>query len=112
MRWVSCSCSIFEVAQIGKDGHALGEDGAAGKRQAVLRQIAQGDALLGGDGAGIEAFDAGEHLEQRRFPGAIGAHQAGALVGRDQPIDTFEKNLGAVALSRPVELDHGGLNLF
>ena len=100
----------FQLAQIGKDGHALGEHRAPGKRQAVLRQISEGDALLHGDGAGIEAFNAGQHLEQRRFPGAVGAHQSGPLVGRDQPIDIFEENLGAVALSRPVELHHVGLS--
>jgi hypothetical protein len=99
----------FEVAQIGKDGHAFGEDAAAGKRQAVLRQVAEGDALLHGDGAGVETLDAGEHFQQRRFTGAVRAHQAGALVGGDHPVEMFEENLGAVALSRPVELDHGGL---
>ena len=100
---------VFERTQSGEHGHAFGENGAAGEREAVLRQVAEGDAFLCGDAAGIESFDAREHFEQRRFPGAVGAYQAGALVRRDQPVDTFEENLGAVALSRPVELDHGGL---
>ncbi len=55
---------LFERAQVGEHGHALGEDGAAGERQAFLRQVAEGDALLGGQDAGIEAFDAGQHLQQ------------------------------------------------
>ena len=31
---------LFHVAQVGEHGHALGEDGAAGEREAVLRQVA------------------------------------------------------------------------
>ena len=46
MRWASVSCSCFERAQVVEDGHALGENGAAGERKAVLRQVADGDALL------------------------------------------------------------------
>ena len=103
---------VFERAQVGEDGHAFGEHGAAGKREAFLRQVADGDALLGGDGAGIEALDAGQHFEQRRFAGAVGAHDAGALVGRDQPVDVLEKDFGAVAFAGPGELDHGGEELF
>ena len=103
---------VFEGAQVGEDGHAFGEDGAAGKREAFLGQVAEGDALLGDDGAGVEAFDAGEHLEQGRFAGAVGAHDAGALVGRDQPVDVFEENFGAVVFAGPGELDHGGFRLY
>ena len=33
---------LLQRAQVGEDGHALGEDGAAGERQAVLRQVAEG----------------------------------------------------------------------
>ncbi len=92
---------VFERAQAGENRHALGENRAAGERQAFLRQIAEGDALLGGDAAGVEAFDSGQHLEQRRFAGAVGAHNAGALVGRHQPVDVFKEDFGAVALSVP-----------
>ena len=97
---------VFERAQVGEDGHALGEDGAAGEREAILRQVAQGDALLRGDGAGIEALDAGQHFKKRGLAGAVGAHNAGALIGRHQPVGILKKDSGAVALSRPGELDH------
>ena len=92
---------VFERAQAGEDRHALGEDRAAGEREAILRQVAEGDALLGGDAAGVEPFDSGQDLEQRRLAGAVGAHDAGALVGRDQPVDVFKEDFGAVALSAP-----------
>ena len=39
MRCVSCSCSSSSAADR-ENGHAFGEDGAAGKRQALLRQVA------------------------------------------------------------------------
>ncbi len=32
---------LLHLAQVREDGHAFGEDGAAGERQAVLRQIAR-----------------------------------------------------------------------
>ena len=33
---------LLERQQIGEDGHAFGEDGAAGERKAFLRQVAEG----------------------------------------------------------------------
>ncbi len=38
----------------------------------------------------VERFGAGEHLEQSGFPCAIGAHQGGALIGRDEPVGILE----------------------
>ena len=97
---------LFELAQVGEHGHALGEDGAAGEREPFLRQVAEGDALLGGHDAGIESLDAGQHFQERRLAGAVGAHDAGAFVGRHQPVGVFKKDSGAVTFSRPCELDH------
>ncbi len=97
---------VFQRPQVVEDRHAFGEYGAAGKRKAILRQIAEGRALLGDHRAGIEPFDARKHLEQRRFSGAVGAHNARALVGRHQPIGIFKKDSGAVAFACPGELDH------
>ena len=37
---------FFQRPQVVEDRHAFGENGAAGKRKAVLRQIAEGRALL------------------------------------------------------------------
>ena len=52
-----------------------------------------------------------EHLEQRRFAGAVGADDADALVGRDQPVEVFEEDFGAEAFSGPGELNHWGLGI-
>ncbi len=97
---------FFERPQVVEDSHAFGENGAAGKREAILRQIAEGRAFLGDDGTGIQAFDSRQHLKQRRFSSAVGADDARALVGRHQPIDIFKEDFGAVAFACPGELDH------
>ena len=97
---------VFQRAKAGEYRHALRKNGAAGKRKAFLRKVAEGDTLLSGNGTGIEALDTCQDLEQGGLAGAIGSHDAGPLVRRNQPIDILEKNSGAVALSRPGELDH------
>ena len=81
---------LLEGQQIGEDGHAFGEDGAAGKRETFLREVADAGAFHGDHGAGVQAVHAGQDLQQRGFAGAVGAHDAGALVGRDQPVEVFE----------------------
>ena len=96
----------FQREQVVEDGHAFVEDGAARKRKAFLRQIADAGALHCDDGAGIEAVDAGQDLEQRGFAGAVGAHDAGAFVGGDQPVQIFEECFRAEAFRGPGELDH------
>ena len=68
---------------------------AAGERQSVLRQIALRDALGEADGAVIERLHAAQDLEQRGFAGAVAADQAGALLGRDQPVAIFEEKFVA-----------------
>ena len=45
-------------------------------------------------------------FEQRRFAGAVGADEAGALVGRDQPVEIFKQDFGAKALGCACELNH------
>ena len=98
---------FFERPQFVEHRHAFGEHRAAGKRKPFLRQIADGDAALHGDGAGIEALDPGQHFQQRRFAGAVGAHDAGALLRRHQPAGVFKKDFGPVAFPGPAELNHG-----
>ena len=61
----------FHRLQAAEDGHALVEDGAAFETQAILRQIAEGGVLGGGDGAVVERLDAAQHLQQRGFAGAV-----------------------------------------
>ncbi len=98
---------LFERQDAGEDGHAFGENGAAGKREPFLRQVADAGALHGDDRAGVQAVHAGQDFEQRGFAGAVGAHDAGALVGRNQPVEVFEECFGAEAFGGPGELDHG-----
>ena len=72
----------LHVLETRENRHALAKDAAAGKRQAVLRQVSGADALGGAERAVVERFHPRQHLEQRGFAGAIGAHQAGAVFGR------------------------------
>ena len=95
-------------AQIGKDRQALGKHGAAGKRQAILRQVARGQPARGGQQARIQRLDARQDLQHGAFAGAVGAHQADAIIGRNQPIHVLEQQLVPVALPRAGELQHGG----
>ena len=43
---------------------------------------------------------------QRGFAGAVGADQAHARLGRDQPVGIFEQEFVAVAFAGGGELDH------
>src|SRR5471032_868067 len=85
---------------------ALGEDRAAGKREAVLRQVAALDSTLLREGAVVERVDAGKDFEQRGLAGAVGAYQADAIMRRDQPVKFLEEDLGAKALAGCGELNH------
>ena len=76
---------------------AFVEDGAPGERDAILRQIARADAFHHVDGAVVEPLDSGEHFQERRFAGAVGADDADALLRRDQPVEIFKKNFGSEA---------------
>ena len=97
---------LLHFVQVGEDAHAFGENGAAGKREAVLRQIALRDALGMADGAVVERLHAAQNFQQRGFAGAVRADQAGALLGRDQPVAIFEQKFVAETFSGALELDH------
>ena len=97
---------LLHLAQVLEHAHAFGEDGAAGERQAVLRQIALADAFGKGDVAVIERFHAAQDLEQRGLAGAVGADQARALLGRDQPVAVFEQEFVAETLAGALQLNH------
>ncbi len=100
---------LLESQQVGEDGHAFGEDGAAGEGEPFLRQVADAGALHDGDAAGVERVHAGQDFEECGFAGAVGAHDAGALVGGDQPVQILEECFGAEAFGGPGELDHLGV---
>ena len=58
----------LECAEVVEDGEALVEDGLAGEREAVLREVAEGHALDAGELAVVERLDAGEYLEEVDLP--------------------------------------------
>ena len=70
---------LFDVEQMAEDGETFLQDGAPGKRHAVLRKIAGGRSLGGEKGSVVERLDARQHFQQRRFAGAVAADQADAL---------------------------------
>ena len=89
-----------------KNRHALGEHGASGERQPILRQVSRADALGPADGAVIEAFGARQNLQQGGFAGAVRAHQTHAVARRDHPVRPFEEELVAIAFAGGGELKH------
>ena len=107
MRAASVFHLLLHGAEIVEDRHALGKDAAARERKPVLRQIAGADAFRGADRAVVEGFHSAENLQQRGFAGAIRAHQADPVLGRDQPVGFFEEEFVAVAFSGGGKLDHG-----
>ena len=80
---------------------------AAGEREAVLRKISGGRAFGDGERAVVERVHAGENLHQRGFAGAVSAHQADAVAGRDQPVHVFEEEFVAETFSGAGKLNHG-----
>ena len=90
---------LLDGLHLGEDAHALGKDGAAGEREAVLRQVAGGDAAGGGVSAVIERVEVAEDFEEGGFAGAVGAHQSDAVFVSDEPVDAIEEELGAEAFA-------------
>ncbi len=97
----------FHGMKFGKHRHAFGKHGAPGKREPILRQISCGRPLGDDERAVVEAVQAGENLHQRRLAGAVRAHQADAVVRRDQPVGVFKKKFVAETFSGAGKLDHG-----
>ena len=96
----------LEGVEVVEDGEALVEDGLAAQGEAILREVAEGHAFDAGELAVVEGFDAGEDLEQGGFAGAVAADEAGALVGRDEPVGVFKEEFLAEALAGAGELEH------
>ena len=98
---------LLHRSQVAEHGHALVEDGAAFEAQAILRQIAEGRVLGGGNASRSRA------TRCRRGPSAAwtcrcrSRRPARPIVRRDEPVKIFEQQLGAEAFSGRGELDHG-----
>ena len=85
------------------------EDRAARVGQAVLRQVADGQARRLDDGAGVRLLEPGQHLEQRGLAGAVRAAQADPVAVPDLPGDVFEQGADAEGLGDVCELNHRDL---
>ncbi len=81
----------FHGAQVLEDGEALGEHGAAGKAQAVLRQEAGPDVLHGGDAAVVQALLAGQDFQEGGLAAAVGADEPDAVAGVDLPVRALKQ---------------------
>ena len=46
------------------------------------------------------------HFEQCRFAGAVRAHDADAVLGRDQPVEIFKQEFVAESFAGARELNH------
>jgi hypothetical protein len=73
----------------------------------VLGQVADAGALRTGDSARVERQHFGDHLEQRRFAGAVEPDQADAAVVAHRPADAVEDLAASVGLGEVVETKHG-----
>ena len=106
----------FELLHLGGDRadrtgavHHLGHRAAARHLADVLAEIADGDAAIDRDLALVGLFLAGDHPEQRRLAGAVGADKADllALLKRRGRLD--EEDLMADLLADVVETNHAWL---
>src|SRR5688572_12276672 len=80
-------------------------------REAVLGEVADGEGGWPDDAAGIGLVEAAEHLQQRRFSGAVGAAQADTISVADLPGDTIEQRPVAEGFRQFGKLDHGWLSV-
>ena len=73
---------LFHRAKIVEHRHRLLKHCAAGKREAILRKIAEGHPLGEGNRPVVERFLAAQDFQQRGFTGAVAADEARALARR------------------------------
>src|SRR5688500_1934698 len=81
------------------------EQRAAAVDQAVLREVAHRESGRLDDRAAVGLLEAGEHLEQRGFAGAVRSAEPDAFAVIDLPADRIEKHASAEGLSEGNELD-------
>ncbi len=71
----------------------------------MLGEIAHLDAGTERDGTLIRFGRAGDQLQQRRFAGAVNAHDAPALAALDQEIEAFIDGPAAIGLVDALDVD-------
>ena len=88
----------FQVEQRPQRLARLGEDGAAGVLQAVLRQVAEGQRRWPDHLAAVGFVEPGEDPQQRGLAGAVGPAQADPIAVADVPRHVIEEHALAEAL--------------
>ena len=96
----------FDVEQGLKRAAGLLEHRAPLMREAVLRQIADGEAGGLGDDSRVRLVDVGQDLQQRRLAGAVRSAQPHAFPVTDLPGDAIEERAVSEGLGEFGELDH------
>ena len=74
------------------------EDRPPRMRQAILRQIPDGERRRLQDRAGVGLVEPGHHAEERRLAGPVGTAKTDALPIRDLPGDVIEQDTVAERL--------------
>ncbi len=87
--------------------HDRGDGALARHFPDLLAEIADRHAGIDADQAVIGLFAAGDHAEQRRLAGAVGADQADLFALHDAHRGVDKQDLVAVLLGDIVEADHG-----
>ena len=98
--------------EVRKCARRLVEDGPAIVRQAILRQIADGERRRFENGARIGLVESRHHAEQRRFSGAVWPAETDAFAFGDLPGDVVEKHTIAESLGQLGQLDHATLEMY
>ncbi len=96
----------LHLAEFVEDGEALFENGAAREAQAFLRQVADAHAARLLHAAVVERLEAGQHLHQRGFAGAVGADQRGSFLVSDQPVGLKKQDARTEALAGILQREH------
>jgi hypothetical protein len=92
--------------QLAERGRRLLEYGPTGVRQAVLRQVADGQRGRRQDRARVGLVEASHHPQQRGFSGAVRPAEADALAIRNLPGDVIEEDAVAEGLGEFLKLNH------
>ena len=96
----------FDRQEFVEGAGGLLEHRAPGVRQAVLRQVADGQRGRLQDRARIRLVEARHHLEERGLARAVGAAQADPFTHVDLPRDVVEQHAIAEGFCEVEELDH------
>ena len=87
------------------------EDALVVVLEVVLLEDAEAHAAGDGDPPRVGLLEAREHLDERRFPRAVGPGEAVALAGIELHRDVLEEDLGTEAFGEVFEQDHGEARL-